>query len=507
MATVNARMRQLVGPTAAWAANDLVLGDGEIGIEQLADKSVRIKVGDGARAFSALPYLDKNIVPASVTSSAGAADAGKLVALDTTGKISSTMVVLPKVSSSAGAADAGKLVALDAAGKISATMISLPGAMVLKGAIDPSAPAPAGAVAGDFYLVNPAGTTDASFGAAGGVAVVEGDALIMTATGWDIIEGGVHATQYVKKSGDTMVGPLKLPIGTPSAPSLARSGDDNTGISFPADDTVAVVTKGIERIRVDLEGRLGVGITPSDWRAAYEVFQVGNASLQGPAGASGSVVMGGNFYTDAAGDDRYIANSYAKKISCDSAGFTFFVAPAGNAGDVVVWKNVLNVSDFGYIYVPETFNNTTANSGNLFIGTNGGFYRSTSARKYKTDIEPLAEEWADKIFDMVPVHYRSLSANDDPSYGYYGFISDDVANIDPRYVHFKAIKGTDGKTVGLVPEGLQYERLTVPLFFHVKRHREKIRKLETETESLKDEIRTMKTVIEVLKARLDAAGL
>jgi len=49
-------MRQLVGSTADWAANDIVLGSGEIGIERVSESDVRIKVGDGSTAWSSLPY-------------------------------------------------------------------------------------------------------------------------------------------------------------------------------------------------------------------------------------------------------------------------------------------------------------------------------------------------------------------------------------------------------------------------------------------------------------------
>jgi len=56
LADTLARMRQLVGSTADWAANDIVLGSGEIGIERVSESDVRIKVGDGSTAWSSLPY-------------------------------------------------------------------------------------------------------------------------------------------------------------------------------------------------------------------------------------------------------------------------------------------------------------------------------------------------------------------------------------------------------------------------------------------------------------------
>lgn len=56
MADTFARMRQLVGSTPAWAANNIVLGNGEIGVEQVSSSEHKIKVGDGTRTWSALPY-------------------------------------------------------------------------------------------------------------------------------------------------------------------------------------------------------------------------------------------------------------------------------------------------------------------------------------------------------------------------------------------------------------------------------------------------------------------
>ena len=50
-------MRQLIGTSAEWLANDVVLGDGELGVEIVDDYHARIKVGDGVTAFSNCPVV------------------------------------------------------------------------------------------------------------------------------------------------------------------------------------------------------------------------------------------------------------------------------------------------------------------------------------------------------------------------------------------------------------------------------------------------------------------
>jgi hypothetical protein len=55
MADTLARMRQLVGTTAEWSANNLILGDGELAAERLADGTLGLRLGNGALPFSQAP--------------------------------------------------------------------------------------------------------------------------------------------------------------------------------------------------------------------------------------------------------------------------------------------------------------------------------------------------------------------------------------------------------------------------------------------------------------------
>lgn len=55
------------------------------------------------------------------------------------------------------------------------------------------------------------------------------------------------------------------PDGTEGAPSIANAGDQDTGILFPADNSVGVSTGGTQRLVINSSGRLGIGTSsPTD---------------------------------------------------------------------------------------------------------------------------------------------------------------------------------------------------------------------------------------------------
>jgi hypothetical protein len=54
--------------------------------------------------------------------------------------------------------------------------------------------------------------------------------------------------------------------GTAAAPSITTTGDTNTGIFFPAADTIAFTEGGVEAARFDSSGNLGIGTTSPSYK-------------------------------------------------------------------------------------------------------------------------------------------------------------------------------------------------------------------------------------------------
>lgn len=54
-------------------------------------------------------------------------------------------------------------------------------------------------------------------------------------------------------------GTIELQAGTAAIPSLTSATDVTTGVFFPANGVVALATAALERLRITIDGRMGLG--------------------------------------------------------------------------------------------------------------------------------------------------------------------------------------------------------------------------------------------------------
>ena len=99
-------------------------------------------------------------------------------------------------------------------------------------------------------------------GAFGGItgATTNGTALTLTGA---ILNGTIGATTPSTGAFTTLsaTGVTTFSAGTAALPALTTSGDTNTGIFFPAADTIAFSEGGAESMRIDSTGKVGIGRT------------------------------------------------------------------------------------------------------------------------------------------------------------------------------------------------------------------------------------------------------
>jgi hypothetical protein len=157
-----------------------------------------------------------------------------------------------------------------------------------------------------------------------------------------------------------LVGVVGSTTGTATATKFIPTGNvtAGNGMYLPAANTLAWSNNGSETMRIDSSGNLLVGTTSTQDNARLRVF--------------GSSTSGTNY--------------------------TLLIEGSGGADNFYV-------RDDGEMYSLPTYNRTSAGASNVGIDSAGGFFRSTSSLKYKTDVQDAKHGLA-QVMQLRPVTYK-----------------------------------------------------------------------------------------------------
>jgi hypothetical protein len=236
-----------------------------------------------------------------------------------------------------------------------------------------------------------------------------------------------------------------------------------------------------ERMRIDSSGHVLVG-TSTTTSNSDRILQVGDTSRSATyievrtstSGSSGVLFSDGTdgSNTGYRGSIEYLHNT--EFLTFKTAG-----------------TDKLSVNGSGQFFCGGIHSNTSSSAANVFVFSDGLLARSTSSIKYKTNVETLEDSYADNILNCRPVWYRSSSSLDNKDWGYWGFIAEEVAEIDPRLVHWKTIDLSHDENGAKVetpcdpePEGVQYDRFVPHLLNLIKRQQTAIETLEASNADL-----------------------
>jgi hypothetical protein len=113
---------------------------------------------------------------------------------------------------------------------------------------------------------------------------------------------------------------VTVAAGAVGTPSITTSGDTNTGIFFPAADTIAFVEGGAEAMRIDSSSNVGIGTS-----SPTSILNVKAASPIFRLETTGAVISSGVAYNsirDSTGSDVFI-NGFAGLANCYQFGTIF----------------------------------------------------------------------------------------------------------------------------------------------------------------------------------------
>jgi hypothetical protein len=256
-------------------------------------------------------------------------------------------------------------------------------------------------------------------------------------------------------NGTTGIAGTNGSAGTPAV----QGEDTNTGIFFPAADTVAVATGGSERLRVDSAGNAGLGVTPSAWGGAFKAAQVNTKSVL--YGATTATGLGFNFFND--GANKYLTTDAATLYIMGAGSHAWYTAPSGTAGNAITFTQAMSLDSSGNLLVGTTTagfindngwakesvsvvqrHNSSQTSGTAYTwftfntsaigsitqsGTTGVAYNTTSDYRLKENVQPMQDALA-VIAQLNPVTYTWKADGSDGQ----GFIAHELQAVVPDCV-------------------------------------------------------------------------
>jgi hypothetical protein len=320
--------------------------------------------------------------------------------------------------------------------------------------------------------------------------------------------------------------------GSASTPSL-QGADTNTGMFFPAADTIAFAEGGAEVMRIDSSGNVGIGTSSPAYRldtagvtrsqvqsgatnnTAPTAFVVANkttgahaaglgASIQFEYTNSGGAYSGGQI-SSVGGADPFTADlrffprnyGFAEAMRIDSSGNVMIGATSASSKFLVTSSNDNIVSTIsgnsGAAYIS---NRTSASGGSLFVlyityngNAVGSITNTSSATAYNTgsdyrlkeNIVPMTGA-LDKVSQLKPVTFKWKVDGSDGQ----GFIAHELQEVIPDAVTGE--KDAVNEDGSIKPQGVDTSFLVATLTAAIQEQQTIIESLKTDIAELKAKV-------------------
>lgn len=252
-------------------------------------------------------------------------------------------------------------------------------------------------------------------------------------------------------------GVIVAPDGSASAPAITNDGDTNTGIFFPAADTIAFAEGGAEAMRIDSSGNVGIGTTSPSTRMQLGDGSSGQLKFRIHRGSgtdytdyfneTGSTIVdtvgGGNFILKFSGTERMRIDSSGNLLVGTTTASNKFVV-SGNTGGTAVAQIINSTSSGNVISLASTlqsngnntssahFQGSTAGVGNWYLFGNGTTSYSSDQR-LKKNIETTRDGYLEDLCQLRVVKYNWKN-DEEGKPKELGLIAQEVEQVFPSLV-------------------------------------------------------------------------
>jgi hypothetical protein len=240
--------------------------------------------------------------------------------------------------------------------------------------------------------------------------------------------------------------------GSAGTPAI-QGGDTNTGVFFPAADTIAFAEGGAEIARFDSSGNLGIGTSSPTLYSGYKTVAI-NGTTGGLVDFLSNGTLVGEIFNTASDFRINGASTYpivfvtngAERMRIDSSGNLLVGATSGSSrlyvrsvgstsastciyADNSSGTTLFNLRSDGYLTTgtaaASPYNATVGSAANLHVlAADGGLYRATSSIKYKRDVVDYTKG-LNALAALRPVFYKGTNPIEGDTV-YAGLIAEEV---------------------------------------------------------------------------------
>ena len=230
---------------------------------------------------------------------------------------------------------------------------------------------------------------------------------------------------------------------------LLRTSDSGTNDG----SYLELTNTGLIKIRKDSDTDYDTNQTQNN-----VVLNLNNAT----SGASNCVGM--SFTTESNGEQYITAEQNDSNSGSDLA---FGSRDSGSRSERMRLKG-----SNGLLYVPSAYSVTTSSAANMYVQSDGAFYRSTSSKRYKNTIEDATHGLAD-LLKLRSVTYKG---NNDGDFIFGGLIAEEVH--DAGLTEFVQYNDDDE------PDALSYGNMVSLCIKAIQEQQEQIKTLEAKVKAL-----------------------
>ena len=270
--------------------------------------------------------------------------------------------------------------------------------------------------------------------------------------------------------------------------SSISNGTSNVTVNSSG-GTVTVATAGNTVATFDTSGNLGLGVTPTAWGSGYSVIQLKSNGSIWSNGSVPATSIADNYYANASGADRYLANGYASQMLQQNGAFKWLTAPNNSSGigAAITFTQAMTLDASGNLLVGTTtaidvttgtadgqtlysggrtdfsrsaqptlnlrrrtsdgsivqFFRDTTSVGSISVTASATAFNTSSDYRLKNTVAPMTGALA-KVAQLKPVSYKWNVDNSDGE----GFIAHELAEVCPHAVTGeKDAVDADGKPV------------------------------------------------------------